>query len=85
MMFWRFSALLALVPSVVLGFSPMIPTPQLASNTNSALHAFDPASSLDLLNTAQSLWVATIDSDIANIPTNEFATVFAGGIVRCIY
>jgi hypothetical protein len=28
-----------------------------------------------------SLWLATIDSDIANIPTNEFATVFAGGIV----
>lgn len=28
-----------------------------------------------------SLIVATIDSDIANIPTNEFAPVFAGGIV----
>lgn len=30
---------------------------------------------------ANSLIVATIDSDIANIPTNEFAPVFAGGIV----
>jgi hypothetical protein len=30
-----------------------------------------------------SVWLATIDSDIANIPTNEFATVFAGGIVSC--
>jgi len=25
-------------------------------------------------------WIATIDSDIANIPENEFAPVFAGGI-----
>jgi hypothetical protein len=32
----------------------------------------------DMVN---SLVIATIDSDIANIPTNEFATVFAGGIV----
>ena len=28
-----------------------------------------------------SLLIATVDSDIANIPDNEFATVFAGGIV----
>jgi hypothetical protein len=34
----------------------------------------------DFTNTG-SLIVATIDSDIANIPTNEFAPVFAGGIV----
>lgn len=27
------------------------------------------------------IWIATIDSDIANIPDNEFASVFAGGIV----
>ena len=32
----------------------------------------------DVVNT---LIVATIDSDIANIPTNEFAPVFAGGVV----
>lgn len=29
---------------------------------------------------ANSLIVATIDADIANIPTNEFAPIFAGGI-----
>jgi hypothetical protein len=29
---------------------------------------------------ASSLIVATIDADIANIPTNEFAPIFAGGI-----
>lgn len=28
-----------------------------------------------------SLLIATIDSDIANIPDNEFSSVFAGGIV----
>lgn len=32
----------------------------------------------DLTN---SLIVATIDADIANIPTNEFAPIFAGGIM----
>lgn len=77
-----FTALLAmLAPSAVLGFSPVqrhfASAPSVSSS--SALHVVDPSSMLD---TAQSLWVATIDGDIANIPTNEFATVFAGGIVR---
>jgi hypothetical protein len=39
------------------------------------------SASMDILNTVNHLWIATIDSDIANIPENEFATVFAGGIV----
>jgi hypothetical protein len=30
---------------------------------------------------ANTIWLATIDGDIAAIPNNEFATVFAGGIV----
>lgn len=29
---------------------------------------------------ASNVWLATIDADIANIPTNEFAPVFFGGI-----
>ena len=35
----------------------------------------------DTTAAANSLLIATIDSDIANIPDNEFALVFAGGIV----
>ena len=30
---------------------------------------------------ASNMWISTIDSDIANIPQNEFAPVFMGGIV----
>lgn len=33
------------------------------------------------VNSCNAMLIATIDSDIANIPDNEFATVFAGGIV----
>jgi len=34
-----------------------------------------------VLESAGNLIISTIDSDIANIPDNEFATVFAGGIL----
>ena len=79
MMLHKLVAILVLAPSAVFGFSPAIPkTRQFASS--SARHAIDP-SSLNLMNSAASTWIATIDGDIANIPTNEFATVFAGGIV----
>jgi hypothetical protein len=30
---------------------------------------------------ASNMWISTIDSDIANIPQNEFAPVFMGGII----
>jgi hypothetical protein len=36
-------------------------------------------SSLDSIM-ASNMWLSTIDADIANIPTNEFAPVFFGGI-----
>ena len=35
----------------------------------------------DMIDSANNLWIATIDADIDSIPTNEFGTVFAGGIV----
>lgn len=37
-------------------------------------------SSLHLFDAAHSILIATIDSDIANIPDNEFAPVFMGGM-----
>lgn len=46
--------------------------------TTQQLNLFD-ASMSDVINT-NSMWLATIDGDIASIPTNEFGTVFAGGI-----
>ena len=51
------------------------------------LHLFEEASDFASSVTANNLLLATIDSDIANIPDNEFATVFAGGIVSflCLY
>jgi uncharacterized membrane protein len=57
------------------------------ATTTSSLDAFiDPT---EFVSTAAAtvsgsgFWISTIDSDIANIPTNEFAQVFAGGIVSC--
>lgn len=32
-------------------------------------------------SSSSSMWISTIDSDIANIPQNEFATIFTGGLV----
>jgi hypothetical protein len=75
--------LLFTTPSSVLGFVVPFGHPQSIA-TASSLHAIDPnVASLDVWNAAQSLWIATIDADIDKIPENEFATVFAGGIVRC--
>ena len=55
--------------SLVHGFAPVAqPAPR---PTTTALH---------LLPEFHNLLLATIDSDIANIPTNEFRTVFLGGL-----
>lgn len=41
----------------------------------------DPSSFTDSVMSSSNMLLSTIDSDIANIPTNEFAPVFMGGIV----
>ena len=53
------------------------------STSTSDLHALpiDMHEYTGLSDTAHSLWIATIDSDIANIQLDEFRKVFAGGIV----
>ena len=48
-----------------------------ARATSSSLAMIDPSS---MARFGDSLWLATIDADIANIPTNEFRTVFMGGL-----
>lgn len=60
------------LPCLVAAFAPQRPAFRQPSTTS--LQALDPASALN------SLVVATIDSDIASIPDNEFTTVFLGGI-----
>mmetsp|Transcript_18552 Transcript_18552/g.38002 ORF Transcript_18552/g.38002 Transcript_18552/m.38002 type:complete len:212 (+) Transcript_18552:130-765(+) len=42
------------------------------------------ASPVEMSDAAHSMWVATIDSDIANIQLEEFRKVFAGGIAVMI-
>ncbi len=51
--------------------------------TTSALHVLpiDGQTHVEVSNAMQSMWVATIDADIANIQLEEFRKVFAGGIV----
>mmetsp|Transcript_136 Transcript_136/g.268 ORF Transcript_136/g.268 Transcript_136/m.268 type:complete len:207 (+) Transcript_136:142-762(+) len=80
------SILLLLSPFSAMGFgvkpypsmiSTSAMTPSLPASSPSALHLMD----VPFWNAAQSLWIATIDGDIDKIPENEFATVFAGGIM----
>lgn len=76
-----------LLPSVA-GFGVRLPTQsQLTSSattttTTTTLGALpiDATTPIDITNAAQSMWVATIDSDIANIQLEEFRLVFAGGL-----
>mmetsp|Transcript_14976 Transcript_14976/g.31066 ORF Transcript_14976/g.31066 Transcript_14976/m.31066 type:complete len:202 (-) Transcript_14976:2470-3075(-) len=50
--------------------------------TKSALHVvpMDAQTPVEVSNAMHSMWIATIDSDIANIQLEEFRKVFAGGI-----
>ena len=54
-----------------------------ARTRTSALHAvpMDTQTSVEVSNAMHSMWVATIDADIANIELEAFRKVFAGGIV----
>ena len=52
-------------------------------STTTTLHVLpiDTQTPVEMSNVAHSMWIATIDSDIANIQLEEFRKVFAGGIV----
>ena len=54
-----------------------------ATSSTTELNALpiDTQSSMEISNAAHSMWIATIDADIANIQLEEFRKVFAGGIV----
>lgn len=54
------------------------------STTNFYALPIDIHESVGISDIAHSLWVATIDSDIANIQLEEFRKVFAGGIAVMI-
>jgi len=53
-----------------------------SSLTTTTLHVLpiDTQTPVEISNVAHSMWIATIDSDIANIQLEEFRKVFAGGI-----
>lgn len=53
-----------------------------SSSTTTTLHVLpiDTQTPVEMSNVAHSMWIATIDSDIANIQLEEFRKVFAGGI-----
>jgi len=76
----RLLTLLVALLAHATAFAPAV-LPQNAARTRTASHhhhMLPPDAAADAIN---SLLIATIDSDIANIPDNEFASVFAGGIV----
>lgn len=55
---------------------------QHATASSTTLHVLpvDMTTHVEISNAAHSMWIATIDSDIANIQLEEFRKVFAGGI-----
>lgn len=69
-------------PATFHSLAPSLSSSLPGSSKSSALRGvIDPSSASDVLNAAHNLWIATIDSDIAKMPDNEFGKVFAGGIV----
>jgi hypothetical protein len=54
-----------------------------STSSTTTLHVLpiDTQTPVEMSNVAHSMWIATIDSDIANIQLEEFRKVFAGGIV----
>jgi hypothetical protein len=70
----------AFVPTENFAFSRNVP-----SVRQSALQPLNMMDASDVFSSANSLLLATIDSDIAAIPDNEFAPIFAGGIVSNIF
>jgi hypothetical protein len=59
----------------------VVARPRTTTTTTTRLRVHDVAAISGLLEqAASSWWVATIDSDIAKIPENEFAPVFLGGM-----
>jgi hypothetical protein len=62
--------------------SAFVPSSRPLARPSSQVNIFDPATFAEILTTpTHSFWIATIDSDIASIPNDQFGLVFAGGIV----
>lgn len=71
-----------LFPSVA-GFGARAPLQQSQRTSSTILQVLpiDATTHVDISNMAHSMWLATIDSDIADIQLEDFRRVFAGGIV----
>ena len=76
--------LCALVFAVLVSVDAFVPSSRGNQNCRNVQQGFPYATTSTkryvVPDIASSLIVATIDADIANIPTNEFAPIFAGGI-----
>lgn len=63
-----------------------VPSSRPLVQSSSQLNLLDPGTFAEVLPaTSHSLWISTIDSDIASIPNDQFGLVFAGGIVSATY
>jgi hypothetical protein len=77
------AALGAAAASCCRAFAPSLPKNQITQRPQRMLMLLPPgaAAAESVVGVANSILVATIDSDIANIPENEFAPVFMGGMI----
>ncbi|CAB9511890.1 expressed unknown protein [Seminavis robusta] len=71
------ATLLTMAAQMTTAFVSRMPTPTTRSKP---LHML-PSTTETMLSHANNFWVATIDADIAKISDNEFAPIFAGGIL----
>jgi hypothetical protein len=74
-----FATLFATSHAAFVAQNTVASTPFLRPASVQPLHLFD--ASDGFLTASNNFLIATIDQDIAAIPDNEFAPIFAGGIV----
>lgn len=59
-----------------------VPSSRPLVRSSSQINLFGPVNMAEILPApSHSLWISTIDSDIASIPNDQFGLVFAGGIM----
>lgn len=76
-----FARAIILVAAVLAGKVSAFMTKPSASFVRPSQQLYMQLDESSLLFYTNNMWISTIDADIANIPTDQFGLVFAGGIV----
>ena len=78
----EFIVVMMIIAGWVRNVAAFVPSSRPLARPSSQVNLLDPATFAEILPApTHSFWIATIDSDIASIPNDQFGLVFAGGIV----